>query len=262
VYLHGGMTSIPLENLRSAAKDGANTSRFLAAGYVVVIPTYRSRDIDPQSDVSLEDSVAMVKFAAGLPYVDRESIAVFGCSGGGDLALQVPGRIKVCAVVAEEPASMMMSGMFNSSAPKKGERYTPADSFFLMENPARHYTAEFQKILRAKVSKIECPILIVQGDVVRKELPINRFNAEVLIPELRTAKKTLDVRTYAGQGHCFCAASGVPRPGGGPTMPASAPAAALQAFRDIDTFYKKYLRQKPRDMDSRLVKYVPVRTAW
>ena len=42
-----------------------------------------------------------------------------------------------------EPASMVMAGMFNNRVPKKGERYTPEDSFFMMENPREHYTPEF-----------------------------------------------------------------------------------------------------------------------
>ena len=202
----------------STNREGrATPSRFLAAGYVVVVPTYRSRDVDPQSSVSLDDSLAVVEFVRALPYVDRESIVVFGCSGGGDLALEVAARTKICVVVPEEPASVVMAGLFNSSVPKKGERYTPGDGFFMLEKPAQYYTPEFQKFLQAKIAKIQCPILIVQGSVDRQEVPINKFNAEVLIPELRAAKKTLEVRTYAGQGHCFCAGSGVPRPSGQPT---------------------------------------------
>jgi acetyl esterase/lipase len=261
IYLHGGITSVPLANLRSTAKDGANPSRFLAAGYVVVVPTYRSRDVDPQSPVSLDDSVAMVDFVRKLRYVDTESIVVFGCSGGGDLALQVPTRTRICAAVAEEPASPVTAGLFNSRVPKKGKRYTPEDSFFMLENPTRYYTPEFQNILRARISRIECPILIVQGNVDRREVPINKFNAEVLIPELRATSKNVEVRTYADQGHCFCAGSGVPRPSGRPT-PASGPLAALEAFRDIDTFCRKYLRLKPRNIDSLLLTHVAVRTAW
>ena len=88
-----------------------------------------------------------------------------------------------------------MAGIFNSNIPKKGDRYTPGDGMFMLENPAKFYTPEFQKILRAKVARIQCPILIVQGSVDRREVPINKFNAEVLIPELRAAKKTLEVRT-------------------------------------------------------------------
>ena len=98
-------------------------------------------------------------------------VVVFGCSGGGDLALQIPTRTKVCAIVAEEPATMVTAGMFNNRLPKKGERYTPDDSFFMMENPKEHYTPEFQEIPRAKIAKITCPILIVQGDADRRERP-------------------------------------------------------------------------------------------
>ena len=217
VYLHGGITSLPLAALQSAARDGANPSRFLAAGYLVLVPTYRSRDHDPQSPVSLDDSVAMADFVRAQPGVDPESVVVFGCSGGGDLALQIPARTKVRAIIAEEPASMVTAGMFNSTVSKKGARYTPEDSFFMMENPKRHYTPEFQKILRARISKIECPVLIIQGSVDRQELPINKFNAEILIPELRAAKRKFEVRSYANQGHCFFAGSGVPRPSGRPT---------------------------------------------
>ena len=261
IYLHGGITTVPLANLRATATQGANPSRLLAAGYVVIVPTYRSRDVDPQSPVSLDDAVAVVNYARALPYVNSESIVVFGCSGGGDLALQVPTRTKVCAIVAEEPASMVMAGMFNSRVPKKGERYTPEDSFAMMENPTRYYTPEFREILRAKVAKIDCPILIIQGDVERQDQPINRFNGEVLLPALRAAKKTVVVRSYAGQGHCFCAGSGVPRRSGLATS-ASAPPAALEAFKEIDSFYRKYVAVKPSNIDASLITHVPVRIQW
>jgi len=40
-----------------------------------------------------------------------ESIVVFGCSGGGDLALEVGTRTKSCVVVPEEPASVVNGGL-------------------------------------------------------------------------------------------------------------------------------------------------------
>ena len=81
------------------------------------------------------------------------------------MALQVAARTNVCAVVAEEPASVLMSGIFNNSVPKRGERYRPEDGFFLMEDGRRYYTPELQKSFRAKLAKLDAPILIVQGDV-------------------------------------------------------------------------------------------------
>ena len=88
-----------------------------------------------------------------------------GCSGGGDLALHVASRTSVCAVVGEEPAIVLMSGVFNNSVPKQGTQYTPKDSFFLMENGRRYYTAELQRRFRAKLATLDSPILIFQGDV-------------------------------------------------------------------------------------------------
>ena len=261
IHLHGGITTVSLATLRTTARDGANPSRFLAAGYVVVVPTYRSRDIDPQSSASLDDSLAMVDFVRKLPYLDAESIAVFGCSGGGDLALEIAARTEICAVVPEEPASIVMAGLFNNSVPRKGERYTPEDGFYLLENPTKYYTPEFQTFLRAKIARIHCPVLIIQGDVDRPNPPINKFNAAVLIPELHAAKKTVEVRTYADQGHCFCAGSGMPRPSGRPSRPGEPPA-ALAAFRDIDAFCRRYLRIQPKEIDSALITHVPVSMAW
>src|SRR5262249_54634500 len=95
ICLHSGLVSYPLPRLQSLVRDTANASRFLAAGYVVVVPTYRSRDVDPQSTVSLEDSLAVVEYVRKLPYVDAESIVVSGCSGGGDLSLEVAARTKI-----------------------------------------------------------------------------------------------------------------------------------------------------------------------
>jgi hypothetical protein len=68
VWIHGGLTSRPVESLKEYAVSTPNPSRFLAAGYVVAIITYRRRDEDPQSRVSLEDSLAAVDLVRRLPF--------------------------------------------------------------------------------------------------------------------------------------------------------------------------------------------------
>jgi len=258
IWLHGGITTVPLSRLELATRDLANPARFLAAGYVLVASTYRSRDVDLQSPVSLEDCLAVVEFVRRLPYVDAQSVVVFGCSGGGDLALEIAARVQVCAVIAEEPASVLMSNVFNNTSPKQGERFAPADSFYLLEDGKRYYTAKFQQILQAKIKRINSPILMLQGDVDRREIPINRFNTDVLIPELQRANKTLTVKTYSEQAHCFCSASGQPRPNG-LAASASWPSAALKAFQDSDAFCRRYLRTQPKPIDATLLKEVEVR---
>lgn len=258
VWFHGGLTTRPLASVQRTARDLATGSRFLAAGYVYVASTYRSRDIDPQTTDSVEDALATVEYLHKLPFVDRQSIVVGGCSGGGDLALQVAARTDVCAVIAEEPASVVTTGLFNNRLPKQGERYTPADAFFLSVDGRRYYTEEFQRAFRAKATNISAPILIVQGDVDREEIRINRFNADVLIPELRALRLRVEVRSYPDQAHCFCDSSGVPREFLFARAPASWPAAALQAFQDIDVFCRRHVRTRPKALDARLVTFEPV----
>jgi dipeptidyl aminopeptidase/acylaminoacyl peptidase len=260
VWFHGGLTTFPLARLQAKARDLATGPRFLAAGYVYIASTYRSRDIDPQATDTVEDALATVEYLHKLPFVDRQSIVVGGCSGGGDLALQVAARTDVCAVVAEEPASVLTTGLFNKSLPKQGERYTPADAFHLSLDGRRYYTDELQRTFRSKAMTIRAPIMIVQGDVDREEIRINRFNADVLIPELRALRKQVEVKSYPEQVHCFCDASGIPRQaeGGFARAPASWPAAALKAFQDIDVFCRRHVRTQPKALDAGLVTLEPM----
>src|SRR5262245_59410455 len=242
VWIHGGLQTRSLDDLKDLALNQANPSRFLAAGYAVAVITYRSRDHDPQARVSLEDCVAAVDHLRRLAFVDPDSIVIYGCSGGGDLALEVAAATKVCAIVPEEPATVLFTGIFNAKFPKKGERYTPLDAGPISENPKQYYTPEYQKLTREKIGRISCPILIVQGD----QHKINHFNAEVLIPELRNAGKTLEVITYPGEPHCFGFAGN------------QRPAAALKAFQDASAFYHRYLKTKPKPLDASLVKHLPL----
>ena len=72
VCLHGGLTRQSSRELLQLARS-ITPSRFLAAGYVTAVPTYRSRDDDPQSPVSLEDSLAVIDHVKRQAYVDPNS---------------------------------------------------------------------------------------------------------------------------------------------------------------------------------------------
>ncbi len=186
VIIHGGLAAWPEKQLSEYALNSPQPSRFLAEGYAVAALTYRSRDLDPQDKLCVQDCLAVVNQMKRRPFVDPKSVVVYGCSGGGDLALEVAAATEVCTIVPEEPASLLLTGAYDTSAPKKGERYTPADANFILEDPKRYYTPELQKLTRAKLGRIQCPILIVQGGDVHR---VNRFNQEVLIPELRARQK-------------------------------------------------------------------------
>ena len=244
VLIHPGLTEWPPELLRQYA-GSALPSRFLAAGYVVATVTYRSRDVDPQSRVSLEDSLAAVEYVERLPYVNAASLSVYGCSGGGDLAVAVAAEKRVAAIAAEEPASILFTGVFNNTSPKAGERYTPQDSAPIFKDSKGHYTEPHQRATRQKIARIQSPILIVQGDV-KTPLAVNDFNAAVLIPELRTAGKTVQVITYPGEPHCFAF-------GGRATSMAS----PLKAFQDMDAFFRRHIATQPKPLDATLVNQVP-----
>lgn len=244
VLIHWGVVTLARERLRESAL-GVLPSRFLAAGYVVATITYRSRDVDPQSRVSLDDSLAAVAYLQRLPYVDAASVGVFGCSGGGDLALAVAAETRVAAIVAEEPASILFTGVFHKASPKAGERYTPRDSAPIFTDIARYYTEEHQRLTRSKIARMQSPILIVQGDVATP-LAVNDFNAAVLIPELRAAGKTLEVITYPDQPHCFA------------QMAYGSAAAGLKAFEDSRAFFARYMKTQARPLPAALAPTVPL----
>ena len=211
VLIHGGMRRLPTERIREYALS-THPSRFLEAGYVIAAITYRSRDIDPitQTTLTVQDAVAAVDYLKGLPYVDSNSVVINGCSGGGDLALEVAAATEVAAIVPEEPVSMLYRA-----------------------------SSDHQRF-EEKIARISSPVLIVQGGPSE----LNRFNAEVLIPELRAAGTSLEVITYPGEPHCF--AFGASR------------AVALKAFQDIDAFIRRYVETPPRAVDDSLVEHVPI----
>ena len=158
----------------------------------------------------------------------------------------------------------MMAGVFNTSVPKRGERYTPGDSAPIVEDPKRYYLPEHQRLLRAKIARIDCPILLIQGDLT----PVNKFNAEVLIPELRALDRKVEVLTYPGQPHCFCflgtpdtVSTGL-RKLGAPTEPSPpgarppSPVAQAKAAADIASFCARHVHTKPKPVSSSLVRWV------
>ena len=245
VIIHGGLETLAPDRVRQLA-IGVQPSRYLAAGYVVAVITYRSRDEDPQAPTSIADALATVAYLRQLRHVDPRSIVVSGCSGGGDLALEVAAATDVAAVVPEEPAAVLLTGILNKRFPKRGERYTPMDAAPISQDPQQYYVAEYRQRTRAKLARIRAPILVIQGD----HRGINDFNAAVLIPELRAAGKSLEVITYPGEPHCFAFY------GSGARTPR--PAAAYKAFLDSDRFMRRHIRTQPKPLDSRLVEQVPL----
>lgn len=241
VLIHGGLARLPTERIREYALN-THPSRFLEAGYVVAVITYRSRDIDPiaQTPLTLQDAVAAVDYLKGLPYVDPNSVVINGCSGGGDIALEVAAATDVAAIVPEEPASMLMAGVMTADVIAAFSAGAELDPVQLYRANSDHQRFE------EKIARISSPVLIVQGGGGGPS-DVNPFNAEVLIPELRAAGTSLEVITYPGEPHCFAFYSDAPRP-----------AVALKAFQDIDAFIRRYVETQPQPIPPSLVQHVPV----
>jgi len=236
LLIHGGLPRRSSEAIRSYTL-GTHASRFLEAGYVVAVITYRGRDVDPtaQTPETVMDCVAAVEALKMLPFVDPASIAVTGTSGGGDLSLEVAAATAVAATVPEEPASVLMAGLVVANS----KTARAADYIALYRAEQDH------SMFRAKLSRIESPILIIQG-THSTHSGINQFNVAVLIPELRAAGKSVEVITFPGEPHAF---SFVSKPSRTPR-----PAAALKAFRDIDSFLRRHVATSPRPLDPALVR--------
>ncbi|MDO8542035.1 MAG: alpha/beta fold hydrolase [Opitutaceae bacterium] len=232
VFLHGGLGQHDVQELQTESRNQPTRGRFLAAGYVVVNATFRSRRDDPQTRDALVDCLAIIAHVKKMPEVDPKSVVLFGGSGGGSLALELAGEAKLCAVVAGEPASVLFTGMMTKD--NRG-------LMTIMENPKSFYTPELQNFTRAKIRKIACPVLIVHGD----QHPLKKINHEIIIPELKVAEKNVEVIIYPEQPHGFYWGRGTPE-------------AARKCFNDSHAFIKKNLPTQPKPLDKSLIKQVSV----
>lgn len=113
VVVHGGLDTVSLIVLRDQVLNNPTTTRFLAAGYVTMIPTFRSLAADPQTVNALWDNLAIVAYVKQMAQVDPNSVVVYGCSAGGALALELAAEADLAAITAEEPATPLFTGMIN-----------------------------------------------------------------------------------------------------------------------------------------------------
>jgi len=242
IHLHGGLESWPLNRLKEDATAMPTTARFLAAGYVIVIPTFRARSQDPQTTDALNDCLAVVDYVKKMPQVDPKSIIVWGNSGGGSLALEIAGEMSVCAIMAEEPATVLFSGMYTKESLGGKPPFTSSSGsgHAIMANPKKYYTPELEKFTKAKIAKISCPVFIALGGTS----PINKINTDIIIPELTEAGKDPRVILYPNQPHGF-------------SKGGASPEAAMKFFNDANAFILKYLPTKPNALDASIVKMEP-----
>jgi dipeptidyl aminopeptidase/acylaminoacyl peptidase len=235
VLLHGGLSPYPLEALKQESLSRPNYVRFLSAGFVIAVPTFRSREENPQTRDALDDCLAVVDYVKKLPVVDPKSVAVLGGSGGGSLAMELAGETDLCAIVAGEPATVLFTGLMVRGMSDRGPAFQER-----MKNPKQHLTPEMQKFTQAKIKQIHCPVLIVHGD----QHPLKIINQEVIVPELKAADKTVEYIEYPGQMHGFWwgAADG---------------AVGQKVFDDAMRFIKPTLKTPSVPLDESLITRIP-----
>ncbi|MDO8542023.1 MAG: prolyl oligopeptidase family serine peptidase [Opitutaceae bacterium] len=231
VFLHGGLGSLKLDVLKKDVLFQPNQCRFLAAGYVTVAATFRPRSEDPQTRDALIDCLAVIDYVKKLPRVDPKSVVVFGGSGGGSLAMELAGETELCAVAGGEPANVLFTGMMNK------EQRDPNE---LMDEPRKHYTPELRKLTEAKISKINCPVLIVHSNLH----PINNINNEIVIPAMRAAGKYYEIIFFPEQQHGF--------------YNGYVHAVGMKVYDTLSSFYLRHIATKPKPIDSSLIKFEPV----
>jgi hypothetical protein len=171
------------------------------------------------------------------------------------LAFEVAAMTELAAIIAEEPATMLFTGVMNKDGPKAGDTYDARDSEIFMEDPWRFYTRERQEFTREKLGRISNPILIVQGTPWDRSggpprgPDVNRFNAAILIPELYAAGKNFDVHTYPGEPHSFAFYSDPDR--------TPRPAVALEAYQAMIEWLVPHLPTKPVPIEPSLIQNTP-----
>ncbi|MDO8542024.1 MAG: alpha/beta fold hydrolase [Opitutaceae bacterium] len=232
IFLHGGFQKLTLDTLRKDVllQPTLTQARFLAAGYVTMAATFRSRRDDPQTRDALIDCLAIIDYVKKRPEVDPKNVVVFGASGGGSLALELAGAADVCAVAAGEPATLFYTGMLTKERKDLKE----------LRNHKRYYTPDLRKFTEAKIDRIKRPILIVRSDVH----DVNQLNNEDVIPAIKAAGKSIETILYPGHGHGFYNGYNLEV---GETV-----------FRDLARFFSRHLSTQPTPIDRKLIKLEPI----
>ncbi len=226
VLLRGGMSNRPIDSLVSQSQRGALSTRLLAAGYGIVVGTYRTYAEKSRDQGPIEDCLAIIGKLKQLPEVDSQSIVAFGHSGGGRLVLELSGlrtRAGLAAIAAGEPATTLYAEMY-----PKGMR---GPNMEVSRNLEKYFTAENKRILERKVETLSTPVLIVHSD----RHHVNILNNLHLVPTIREAGKDLETILYPGFGHGFVWG------GAGVTEEAFA-----KLVDDLNRFFSGHVRAKPK----------------
>jgi len=152
--------------------------------------------------------------------VDGDNLVLFGGSAGANLALHAASKVDVAAVVAGEPATLLMSGMYSAAGGLVGAVYKDFD---------RAYDAEAKKKTREIIGNLSCPVLMLHGGISQ----LNTLNKDYIMPEFASLKKPVENIDYPGNPHGFYWGSRTDL------------ATLEKVVEDADRFFRKHLKVQP-----------------
>ena len=220
LFLHGGLDTS--KGGRGSLREGAVPTRFLNKGFLVAHATRRPMRGDDYADVAgaCDDTVAAIKALKSIEAVDGDSLVLFGGSAGGNLAIHAASKIDVAAVVAGEPATLLMSGMYSAAGGSVGSVYKDFN---------RAYNAEAKRKTREIIKNLSCTVLMLHGGIS----PLNTLNKEFIIPEFESLQKPIENINYPENPHGFYWGND----------------ASLETLEkvveDADAFFRKHIRVQP-----------------
>ena len=229
IILHGGTSNRNVDSLIAQSKEGPLSTRLLAAGYGILVGTYRTYEDNSRDPGPIEDCLAIIDYLMTLAQADNESIVAFGHSGGGRLVLELSGlgsRTQLAAIVPAEPATTLYAEMY-----PVGMRAPNAEVSMNLEE---YFGDENKRILEEKVRTLSKPMLIVHSD----RHQVNILNDLHLLPAIRAAGKNLETILYPGFGHGFVwGVDGVTEE------------AFSKLLGDLDGFFRQHVRVKPQPLE-------------
>ena len=198
LFFHGGGGYSTHQKLKTDLLKGTMHTRFLKAGFTIATATRRPYWKSEHNFETIgfleavDDTTLIVNKASSLDAFDKDNIILYGGSGGAMLAISTASKVDVAAVVAGEPASVLLFAELDES------RERP-DYEAIMKDPKGSYKGKFRKNARAMFKAIDSPILILHGDIHA----LKKINSELLVPELKRLKKDVIYSVYPGLNHGF-----------------------------------------------------------
>jgi dipeptidyl aminopeptidase/acylaminoacyl peptidase len=205
IVVHGGLGEASRRALRSNLL-GVGTpvmDEMFKAGYVVVMTDFRRHDFGGKE---IDDVVAVFNYVAGLPYVDKGRIGIYGASHGGYIALMASTLVKPAAVVACAPVVDLVEEFRNVPAPPETPPAKPSARLeFARElverfgGPPQNVPHKYEELsILTYAGKISCPVLVIQG--TSDQL---LAGSKLLKEEMDRQGKSCELALYPDQPHGF-----------------------------------------------------------